>query len=585
MSFRFDIFAIVLILWLANPVQAEDKVAAPLPEREKFQLYLLMGQSNMAGANTPEEEDKKPHPRVMMFTAEEQWKVAADPVHRRNQGGVGPGHSFGKNMAESQPQISFGLIPCAVGGTPLSRWERGGDLYSNAVRRARLAMKNGTLAGILWHQGEADSKTSETAYSYGDRLAKMIGNIRDDLNSPNLPFVVGQIGHFTYTHRENRFPFAKTVNSAIAGIPSRVPFTACVLATNLAHTGDEVHFTAAAQREMGRRYAEEMLQLQTVLYPLASRSNTVDYPRVDVAPWYEVDPNWPQRPADISWGHVPGVVVDHADNVWIYTRTNPTVQVYAADGRYLFGWENKNTNAIAHGIKIDRDGNIWLVDAGLHIARKHSPDGNVLLTLGTEGVHGEDGSHFNKPTDIAFASNGDIFVADGYNNSRIAHFDKSGKFIKSWGTMGTEPGRFSIPHAIAIDSRDRIYVADRNNVRVQVFDTSGKLLDVWRDIIVPWGFCITPSDEIWVCGSSPMPWRFDPKYAAAPLGCPPKDQVFMKFNTDGKLLQLWTAPKAEDGNEKPGELNWLHAVALDSKGNIFAGDIIGQRVQKFIRRN
>jgi hypothetical protein len=83
---------------------------------------------------------------------------------------------------------------------------------------------------------------------------------------------------------------------------------------------------------------------------------------------------------------------------------------------------------------------------------------------------------------------------------------------------------------------------------------------------------MTGSDEIWVCGSSPMPWRFDAKYPTAPLGCPPKDQVFMKFNTDGKLLQLWTVPKAGDGKEQPGECNWLHCMALDSKGSIYAGD-------------
>src|SRR5439155_1070747 len=163
--------------------------------------------------------------------------------------------------------------------------------------------------------------------------------------------------------------------------------------------------------------------------------------------------------------------------------------------------------------------------------------------------------------------------------------DSLGHFVKAWGSMGVRPLQFSIPHAIAMDSAGRLYVADRNNVRVQVYSQSGELLDSWKDILVPWGFCMTAGDQLWACGSSPMPWVRDPKYPGAPLGCPPNDQLFMRFDAaSGKLLQLWTIPKGEDGKEQPGELNWLHAIAVDSKGNIYAGDIIGKRVQKFIRK-
>ena len=317
--------------------------------------------------------------------------------------------------------------------------------------------------------------------------------------------------------------------------------------------------------------------------PASASTNTSVYPQVNLAPWYVVDPAWPQRAPGIHWAAVSAIAIDPKDNVWIFTRTNPAVQVYAADGRYVKGWWD-NPKTVAHGLKLDRDGHVWLVDVGTHTVRKHDMDGKVLMTLGTEGVPGEDAQHFNKPTDVAFGPKGDIFVSDGYGNNRIVHFDAQGKFIKAWGTLGTEPARFSIPHAIAMDSKGRIYVADRNNVRVQVFNSDGKLLDSWDNIIVPWSFWVTAQDEIWICGSSPMPWRLDPKYPTAPLGCPPKDQVFMKFNTAGKLLQLWTAPKAEDGKEQPGELNWLHTMALDSQGNIYAGDIIGKRLQKFVRQ-
>src|SRR6185369_13880749 len=107
----------------------------------------------------------------------------------------------------------------------------------------------------------------------------------------------------------------------------------------------------------------------------------------------------------------------------------------------------------------------------------------------------------DRPTDMAISPAGDIFVSDGYGNARVVHFDKTGKFVKAWGSMGVRPNQFSIPHAIAMDSTGRLYVADRNNVRVQVYSQAGELLDSWSNVLVPWGFCMTPRDEIWICGS------------------------------------------------------------------------------------
>jgi len=303
-----------------------------------------------------------------------------------------------------------------------------------------------------------------------------------------------------------------------------------------------------------------------------------------LAPWYEVDASWPQKPTDFKWEAVPGVAVDKEDQVWVFTRSKPPVQVYTAEGKFVRAW-GENVISNAHHLKIDHAGHIWISDIGFHVVRKFAPEGKLLLTLGTPGQSGEDQKRLNRPTDMAIAPNGDIFVSDGYGNARVVHFDAAGKFVKAWGTLGVGPENFSIPHGIDIDSKGRLYVADRNNVRVQVFNQKGKLLNSWRDIIVPWGFWISAKDEVWVCGSSPMQWRIDAKYPTAPLGCPPKDQVFMKFNTDGKLLQLWNVPKGEDGQEKPGDLNWVHCLALDSKGNIYAGDIIGKRAQKFVKKN
>jgi sugar lactone lactonase YvrE len=276
---------------------------------------------------------------------------------------------------------------------------------------------------------------------------------------------------------------------------------------------------------------------------------------------------------------VAGVAVDKDDNVWMYTRATPSVQVYAPDGKYLFGWGDGTG---AHHIAIDREGFIWTTDFGRHVVEKHDCDGKVLLTLGVDGEAGTDESHFFRPTDVAIASNGDLFVSDGYGNARIVHFTKEGKFVKAWGSLGVEAGQFSIPHSIEVDSKDRLYVADRNNARVQVYATDGSLLDSWKSIAVPWSIWITKNDDVWICGSSPMPWLQDAKYPNMPLGCPPKDQLIMRFNTEGKLLQLWGIPKGEDGNEMPGELNWVHCIALDSQGNLYLGDIQGKRVQRFL---
>ncbi|MSR31406.1 MAG: 6-bladed beta-propeller [Gemmataceae bacterium] len=307
-----------------------------------------------------------------------------------------------------------------------------------------------------------------------------------------------------------------------------------------------------------------------------------DFPRVNLATCYEVAPAWPENPKAFPPGDVPGIAVNSKDEVYVFTRAKPPVRVYSTEGKLLRSW-GSDTVETAHHIKIDQGGNVWLADIGLHVVRQFTPEGKLLKTFGIPGEFGEDERRLKMPTDMAIAPNGDVFISDGYGNNRIVHFDGQGKFIKAWGKMGTGSGDFSLPHAIVMDSKGRLYVADRNNVRVLVYNQDGKLLNIWNNLIVPWGFWINAKDEIWVCGSSPMPWRDDPKYKGAPLGCPPKDQVILKFNPEGKVLQHWTFPKGEDEKEKPGDLNWVHALAVDSQGNLYLGDIIGKRAQKFSR--
>lgn len=234
-----------------------------LPTKEKFHLYLLIGQSNMAGRGLVEEQDKVPHPRVVTFTKEQQWVPAVDPLHSdKSAAGVGLGSSFARAMADADPSITVGVIPCAVGGTPLGRWEKNGDLYKQAVARTKAALADGTLRGILWHQGESDSGKQETAESYGKRLAQMIADLRAELGAGEVPFVAGELGLFLARDRMGVPSYWPTVNEQIHQLPKLSPKTAVAPSEGLKDKGDKVHFDSASLREFGRRYAAAMQKLQ-----------------------------------------------------------------------------------------------------------------------------------------------------------------------------------------------------------------------------------------------------------------------------------------------------------------------------------
>jgi len=290
---------------------------------------------------------------------------------------------------------------------------------------------------------------------------------------------------------------------------------------------------------------------------------------------YVVDPNWPEKPAEFTWGNMPGVTVDAQDRIYIFTRNHPPVQVYGSDGKLVRTFDSETIKS-AHFIRIDHQGHVWIADIGTHTVQKYTPEGKLLLTLGTVGESGCDETHLAGPTDMAVLPSGDVFVSDGYGNRRVVHFDREGKFVKQWGEEGTEPGRFALVHAIAADSKGRLYVADRENSRVQVFAQDGKLLGVWKDTITPWGIFVTPKDAIWICGSSPA--------KPGEKVVPPPDEIVMKLSPAGKILERHVMPQTEQPPGKPGEVNWVHGIAVDSKGNLYLGDIKGNRAQKFLLR-
>lgn len=235
------------------------------PPKSKFQLFLLVGQSNMAGRGAVEEEDRTPHPRVLMLNKAGKWVPAADPMHfDKPAAGVGLGKTFGKLVAEANPSVTVGLIPCAVGGSPIDAWKPDefyeptkSHPWDDAIRRAKLALSAGELKGILWHQGESDSN-DKLAAGYAAKLDDLIARLRRELNAPNVPFIAGQMGVFADVPWSDA---KKVVDQAHQQLPSRVALTAFVNADGLKHKGDKVHFDSASLREFGRRYAEAYFKL------------------------------------------------------------------------------------------------------------------------------------------------------------------------------------------------------------------------------------------------------------------------------------------------------------------------------------
>ena len=220
-----------------------------------MQIFLLIGQSNMAGRGAVEAEDKAPHPRVFMLTKELAWVPAVDPMHfdKPTIIGTGLGKTFGAVVSDADPAAVIGLVPAAFGGSALDEWTPGSPHYVNAVARAKEALKHGQLAGILWHQGEADSKP-ELAATYAVRFAKLIAHLRADLDAQEVPVIVGETGRFR--------PDGAAINAVLAKLPDFVPHCAFVSAEGLADKGDKIHFDSPSFRELGRRYAAAWLTLQ-----------------------------------------------------------------------------------------------------------------------------------------------------------------------------------------------------------------------------------------------------------------------------------------------------------------------------------
>ena len=256
--------AIILSVFIPLPLSAQQ-VDVP-SNQDDLHLFLLIGQSNMAGRGKVTEADRKPIPNVLMLNQQNQWVPAIDPMHfdKPNLVGVGLGRSFAAEVVKASPGITVGLIPCAVGGSPISSWEPGGyhkqtktHPYDDMIPRLDVALESGRLRGILWHQGEADSKPELSAV-YEQKLHSLIKRLREHVGDQAMPFVVGQLGQF------EEKPWSEDrarVNAVHQSLPDIVAQTAFVKSDGLGHKGDQVHFHAEAYREFGRRYAEAFFSI------------------------------------------------------------------------------------------------------------------------------------------------------------------------------------------------------------------------------------------------------------------------------------------------------------------------------------
>src|SRR6202521_14579 len=280
---------------------------------------------------------------------------------------------------------------------------------------------------------------------------------------------------------------------------------------------------------------------------------------------YQLVENWAQLPPGMQWGVMSAVDIDSHGTIYAFKRSEPgekadamssMIMVIDPHGKFLRSW-GEHTFSSAHGLRVGRDGFIWITDKTGDQVFKFTPDGELLMTLGKKGVAGDNTSTdgtLNGPTDVVLAKNGDIFVADGEStNTRVVKFSKDGKFIKYWGTKGSGQGELDLPHNIAMDSEGRLYVADRTNKRIQVFDQDGKYLDQMTQFGAPAAIFITKDDTLYVVAGAPENW--------------------LTIGTkDGKVL------------DRVEGLNAPHWVAVDSSGAVYVAEVAGQALLKFVKK-
>ena len=303
------------------------------------------------------------------------------------------------------------------------------------------------------------------------------------------------------------------------------------------------------------------------------------------APNPYTEDGWAKLPDGRKWGSTSAVDIDRSGNIWVFERCGgnncaassvPPIVQLDSSGKFLKAF-GAGMFVFPHGIFVDREGNVWVTDAQGkdgkgHTVVKFSPDGKVLLTLGKAGVAGSGEDTFNQPSDVITAPNGDIFVADGHggeSNARIVKFTKDGKFIKAWGKKGAGPSEFDTPHGLALDSKGRLFVADRSNNRIQIFDQDGKYLEEWKQFGRPSGIFIDANDTIYVADHMSSA-KINPGF---------KRGIRIGSAKDGTVRALIPGLGAEPDTQSVGE-----GVAADAAGNVYMAETGGMNVRKFVKK-
>ena len=318
---------------------------------------------------------------------------------------------------------------------------------------------------------------------------------------------------------------------------------------------------------------------------------------------FEARDRWAQLPAGWSWNEVAGVACDSSDRVWVFNRGEHPVIVFDRDGAFLHAW-GEGLFKRPHGITLGPDDAVYCTDDQDHTVRKFTPEGKLLLTLGTSGQPSDTGAAsvdyrtirqagppFHYPTNLALAANGDMYITDGYGNARVHRFAADGRLLHSWGEPGSGPGQFHLPHGIALDRRGVVYVADRENSRIQLFSPDGEFLSAWTDVVRPCQVCIDGAGDVYVAelGYRAGLWPgMTPPYADAPGG-----RVSV-FNSQGELQARWGGGKDPCA---PGDFFAPHGICVDGRGDLYVGEVTmsagGNRglvprtchsLQKFVRR-
>ena len=304
-------------------------------------------------------------------------------------------------------------------------------------------------------------------------------------------------------------------------------------------------------------------------------SITVGQDRLTYVP--QVD--WCQLPSGWELGEVTAVATDSQDRAFVFTRTDHPVLVFDSEGQFLYSW-GESQFARPHGIVIGPDDAVYCTDDLDHTVRKFSPTGELLLTLGESGRASDTGARsvdyrdirragppFNFPTNLALSPEGELYVADGYGNARIHKFTADGELVQSWGEPGTGPGQFQVPHGIAVDHNGLVYLADRENSRIQIFTPEGKFVALWSDVARPCEVFIDASQRVFVAELGYRAGMFAGNEPPSPDASGGRVSV---FSTRGELLARWGGGSHPC---EPGDFFAPHDIWVDSRGDLYVSEV------------